>query len=64
MAENEKQYIGTYKVFRVFKKSRRREVIERGVTRERAIRVVNSYPNSNTSMVCFDKQFSSDKYFK
>lgn len=59
----EKQYIGTYKVYRVFRKSRRREIIERGLTREQAQRLVQSFPDSHTSMVVFDKQFTSDKYY-
>ena len=58
-----KTYIGTYKVYKVFKKSRRREVIRRGLTREEAIRLVNSYKDSNSHMVVFDKQFSADKYY-
>lgn len=58
------EYTGTYKVYKVFRKSGRREVLRRGLTRDEAKRVVNSYPNSNTSMVVFDKQFSSSKYFK
>lgn len=57
------KYIGTYKVFRIFRKSGRRRIIERGLTREEAKRVVKSFPSSNTSMVCFDKQFTADKYY-
>ena len=57
-------YIGTYKVYKVYKNSRRREVIERGLTREEATRLVNSYPDRSNSMVVFDKQFTSAKYFK
>jgi len=57
-------YIGTYKVYKVFKCSRRRQVIERGLTREEAIRLVTSYPDRIDSMVVFDKQFTSAKYFK
>jgi len=45
-----------YKVVKVFKVSGRREIIERGLTIEQAKRVVNSYPDSNTSMVVFTKQ--------
>ena len=45
-----------YKVVKVFKVSGRREIIERGLTMEQAKRVVNSYPNSNRSMVVFTKQ--------
>jgi len=46
-----------YKVVKVFKVLGRREIIERGLTIEQAKRVVNSYPNSNKSMVVFTKQF-------
>ena len=60
---SDKMYIGTYKVYKVFRKSGRREVIERGLSRAEAVRVVNSYPNSNTSMVVFDKEFTADKYY-
>jgi len=65
MLHNEqKTYIGTYKVYKVFRHSRRRQIIRRGLTREAAMALVNSYPDSNRSMVVFDKQFYSDKYFK
>lgn len=60
----EREYIGTYKVYKVFRKSRRREVIARGLTRDEAMRLTRSYPNSNTSIVVFDKQFTADKYFR
>jgi hypothetical protein len=60
----EKVYTGTYKVYKVFKVSRKRQILRRGLSRDEAIRVVDSYPSSNTSMVVFDKQFSADKYFK
>lgn len=59
----EKQYTGTYKVVKLFRKSGRREVIEIGLTIDEAKRVVNRYPDSNRSMVVFMKQFTSDKYF-
>jgi hypothetical protein len=62
MNEN-KTYIGTYKVVKYFKKSLRRQVIRRGLTRDEAIRLVNSFPDSNTSLIGFTKQFTSDKYF-
>ena len=62
--QTEKKYIGTYKVYKVFRKSYRREVIARNLTRDEAIKLVNSYPDSNTSMVVFDKQFYSEKYYK
>jgi hypothetical protein len=60
----EKVYIGTYKVVRVFKVSRRKEVLRRGLTRQEAMSVVDSYPSKSQSMVIFDKQFTADKYFK
>ena len=57
-------YTGTYKVFKVFRKSRRRQVIRKGLTRDEAMRLTQSYPDSNTSMVCFDKQFTASKYYE
>lgn len=59
----EKQYTGTYKVYKIMRVSRRRQVIRRGLTREEAKRLVNSYPDSSRSMVVFDKQFTQSKYF-
>ena len=61
---NETIYTGTYKVYKTFRKSNRRQIIKRGLTREEAKSVVNSYPDSNTSMVVFDKQFTAKKYYK
>ena len=58
-----KTYIGTYKVYRVYRKSSRRQVIERGLTRKEAQRLVSTFPDSPTSMVVFDKQFWADKYY-
>lgn len=63
MNQEEKQYIGTYKVVKIFRISSRRQVLRRGLTREEAKRVVNSYPDSNKSMVVFMKQFTSNKYY-
>lgn len=60
---SEKTYIGTYKVYKVFRKSAKRSVIARGLTRDEAKAIVNRYPDSNRSMVVFDKQFYADKYF-
>lgn len=60
---SEKKYTGNYKVIKLFRKSRRREVIQRGLTIEEAQRVVKRYKSSNTSMVIFTKQYWSDKYF-
>lgn len=59
----EKQYIGTYKVYKIMRKSSRRVIIRRGLTREEAKTLVNSYPDSNRSMVVFDKQFTASKYY-
>ena len=59
----EKVYIGPYVVVKYFKVSRRRQVLSRGLTKEEAIRKVNSYPDSNRSLVGFTKQYSTDKYF-
>jgi len=49
---------------KIYRKSNRREVIRRNLTREDAKILVNSYPDSNTSMVIFTKQFTADKYYK
>ena len=57
-------YTGTYKVYKIFRKSNRREVIQRGLTREEAKTIVNRYPDRSGSMVVFDKQFTADKYYK
>lgn len=59
----EKTYIGTYKVCRIYRDSARRKVLRRGLTRDEAKRVVNSYPDSQRSMVVFEKQFTADKYY-
>jgi hypothetical protein len=45
-----------YKVVKIFRKSRRREILERNLTREEAKRVVNRYPDSSRSMVVFERQ--------
>lgn len=63
MNSENKTYVGTYKVYRVFCKSRKRKIIARGLDRESAKALVNRYPDSNTSMVVFDKQFTADKYY-
>jgi hypothetical protein len=63
MNNQEKKYIGTYKVVKLFRKSQRKQVLRRGLTREEAQRVVNSYNDSQSSMVVFCKQFTADKYF-
>jgi hypothetical protein len=56
-------YTGTYKVFRVFKVSGRREIIRRDLTRDEAINLVKRYAHNNRSMVVFDKQFTAAKYY-
>jgi len=45
-----------YKVVKIFRVSRRRQVLERNLTRDEAMRVVNRYPDSSRSMVVFYKQ--------
>jgi len=60
----EKTYIGTYNVVKIFRVSRRRQILERGLTRDEAVRIVNRFPDSSRSMVVFMKQYSSDKYYK
>ena len=57
-------YIGTYKVYKIFRKSRRREILARGLTREEANIMVMRYKDSSSSMVVFNKQFTSSKYYK
>ena len=57
----ERIYIGPYKVIRV---STRVEVIERNLTREEAKGLVNTFPNSNASMVVFTYQYSSERYYR
>ena len=63
MQTTEKTYTGTYKVYKIFRVSMRREIIRRGLTIDEAKRLVNSYPDSTRSMVVFSKQFTSEKYF-
>ena len=57
-------YTGTYKVIRFFRKSTRREILARGLTREEAIRIVDTFVPTSNSFVGFDKQFTAAKYFK
>jgi len=59
----EKTYIGPYKVMKVFRVSKRRQVLRTGLTLAEAQRVTRSYPDSDRSMVFFTKQYSADKYF-
>lgn len=48
--------IQLYKVVKFFRVSGRRQILRRGLTRDEAKRVVNSYPDSNRSLVGFEKQ--------
>jgi len=45
-----------YKVFKVFRISNRKQILRRNLSLDEAKKVVNSYPDSNRSMVCFSKQ--------
>ncbi len=45
-----------YKVFKVFRKSRRKRILEVNLTLSEAQRVVKSYPKSSRSMVVYTKQ--------
>ena len=44
-----------FKVVKIMKVSGRRQILERNLTREEAMRVVNRYPDSSRSMVVFYK---------
>jgi hypothetical protein len=58
-----KTYIGSYKVVKIFRVSRRREVIRRNLNEEQAQQLVRSYPYNDRHMVVYFKQFYTDKYF-
>jgi len=58
------EYIGTYKVVKIFRKSNRRELIRSNLTIDEAKRLVNSYPDKNNSMIVFFKQFTAFKYYE
>jgi len=45
-----------FKVERVYRDSDRRNPIERDLTREEAMKLVNSFPDKEDSMVVFNKQ--------
>lgn len=45
-----------YKVFKVMRKSHRQTTIARNLTLEEAQRLVQSFPDSNRSMVCYARQ--------
>jgi hypothetical protein len=64
MNTTEKQYFGPYKVVKIFRVSGRHQVLERNLTREEAQRVVQSFPDSNRSMVVFYKQFDRPEFYK
>ena len=45
-----------YKVVKIMRVSGRRQILERNLTKEEAMRLVNSYPDSNRSIVVFYNQ--------
>lgn len=45
-----------YKVVKIGRKSGRREILRKGLTEAEAQRAVNSYPDSNRSMVVYTAQ--------
>jgi hypothetical protein len=45
-----------FKVVKIFRVSNRRQILRKGLTRDEAKRVVNSYPDSTRSMVVFMAQ--------
>jgi ribosomal protein L7/L12 len=45
-----------YKVFRVYKASGRRSTLRKGLSLQDAKKVVDSYPSSEKSMVCFTRE--------
>lgn len=63
MITTEKKYIGTYKVVKLYRVSKRREVLRSNLTLEEAQRLTQSYSSSMASMVVFYKQFTADKYY-
>lgn len=46
----------TYKVYKVFRNGSRSVTIQTGLSREEAMEIVQSYPDSQESMVVFDKE--------
>ena len=48
--------IKLYDVVQIFRNSGRRRTIEKNLTQAEAARLVNSFPNSDRSMVVFFKQ--------
>jgi len=45
-----------YKVFKVYRKSGEKIVLQRDLTKKQAIKIVNAFPDSEKTMVCFAKQ--------
>ena len=45
-----------YKVFRVMRKTGNRKTLAKGLSREQAQKMVQSFQHSEKSMVCFTKQ--------
>lgn len=45
-----------YKVVKIFRVSRRRQILARHLSLDEARRMVNSFPDSSRSMVCFFNQ--------
>ena len=54
-----KEYDTMYKVVKMFRVSQRRQVLGRYLTEAEAQRLVNSYPDSNSSIVMYMKQFNA-----
>jgi len=54
--EGEKEETAKYKVFKVGRKSGRRQILARGLSEQDAQMLVRRYPNSSRSMVCYTKQ--------
>ena len=61
---NELTYVGTYKVIKIMRKSANHKTLYRGLTLERAKLIVNSFPDSNNHMICFQKEFTGEKHWK
>lgn len=45
-----------YKVYKVYRNSGGKKLIEKNLSREQAQKLVQAYPDSETSMVVFTKQ--------
>jgi len=44
-----------YKVYKVFRVSQRRQILARNLSREDVQKLVQSFPDSSRSMVCFTR---------